>query len=205
MHNHTSGRRPPRGRTILTCLVLLLVGIPATAAEPARVAARTSVFGPVAEAERRAGEAIVPLRDIHRRSSIRSSEHSSDVEVGMSARSIVERRQRVTVLHIDAGLARAAGALPDDIAVEIPFANMLAVSDKPLHARPKLSADAQGFYTASRRQHVEIAIAVAEKVRQRYPGGLPAADLRSPDEPLLGVTGPEATPGTVETAPRSPG
>jgi len=71
----------------------------------------------------------------------------------------------------------------------IPTGTLLAVSDKPLHALPKLSADAQSFYTASRRQHVEIAIAVAEKVRQLYPGGLPTADLRSPDEPLLGVTG----------------
>jgi AMP nucleosidase len=76
----------------------------------------------------------------------------------------------------------------------IPTATLLAVSDKPLHARPKLSADAQRFYTASRRQHVEIAIAVAGKVRQLYPGGLPTADLRSPDEPLLGVTGPEVSP-----------
>ena len=73
----------------------------------------------------------------------------------------------------------------------IPTATLLAVSDKPLHARPKLSADAQSFYTASRRQHVEIAISVAEKVRRLYPGGMPTADLRSPDEPLLGTTGPE--------------
>jgi AMP nucleosidase len=79
----------------------------------------------------------------------------------------------------------------------VPTATLLAVSDKPLHARPKLSADAQSFYLASRRQHVEIAIAVVDKVRQLYPGGLPTADLRSPDEPLLGVTGREAsaTPG----------
>jgi AMP nucleosidase len=71
----------------------------------------------------------------------------------------------------------------------IPTATLLAVSDKPLHAAPKLSADAQGFYASSRRQHVEIAISVAEKVRKLYPGGLPTADLRSPDEPLLGNTG----------------
>ena len=45
-------------------------------------------------------------------------------------------------------------------------------------------------YAATRRQHVEIAIAVAGKVRQRYPGDLPSADLRSADEPLLGLTGP---------------
>jgi AMP nucleosidase len=70
----------------------------------------------------------------------------------------------------------------------IPTATLLAVSDKPLHARPKLSADAQDFYALSRRQHVEIAISVAGKVGQLYPGGLPTADLRSPDEPLLGIS-----------------
>jgi AMP nucleosidase len=69
----------------------------------------------------------------------------------------------------------------------IPTATLLAVSDKPLHARPKLSTDAQDFYAASRRQHVEIAISVARKASELYPGGLPAAGLRSPDEPLLGV------------------
>ncbi len=76
----------------------------------------------------------------------------------------------------------------------IPAATLLAVSDKPLHAAPKLSADAQGFYAASRRQHVEIAISVAEKVRKLYPGGLPTADLRSADEPLLGNTAPRQQP-----------
>jgi AMP nucleosidase len=69
----------------------------------------------------------------------------------------------------------------------IPTATLLAVSDKPLHARPKISTDAQDFYAASRRQHVEIAISVARKVSRLYPGGLPAAGLRSPDEPLLGL------------------
>jgi AMP nucleosidase len=81
----------------------------------------------------------------------------------------------------------------------IPTATLLAVSDKPLHAQPKLSADAQSFYATSRRQHVEIAISVAEKVRQLYPGGLPAADLRSADEPLLGTTDPEPTPAAGQT------
>src|SRR5580692_7596033 len=61
----------------------------------------------------------------------------------------------------------------------IPTATLLAVSDKPLHARPKLNDDAQAFYAATRRQHVEIAISVAGKVRELYPGGLPTADIRS--------------------------
>jgi AMP nucleosidase len=72
----------------------------------------------------------------------------------------------------------------------IPTATLLAVSDKPLHDQPKLSAEAQSFYTSSRRQHVEIAIAIADKARQLYPGGLPTADIRSADEPLLGVAEP---------------
>jgi AMP nucleosidase len=76
----------------------------------------------------------------------------------------------------------------------IPTGTLLAVSDKPLHARPKLSADAQSFYTASRRQHVQIAISVADRVRQLYPGGLPTADLRSADEPLLGTSEPGPAP-----------
>jgi AMP nucleosidase len=76
----------------------------------------------------------------------------------------------------------------------IPMATLLAVSDKPLHGSPKISSDAQTFYAASRREHVEIAIAVAGRVRQAYPGGLPAADLRSPDEPLLGLTDPDPDP-----------
>jgi AMP nucleosidase len=73
----------------------------------------------------------------------------------------------------------------------IPTATLLAVSDKPLHASPKLSDDAQAFYAASRRQHVEIAISVAEKARKLYPAGLPTADIRSTDEPLLGLTEPD--------------
>jgi AMP nucleosidase len=72
----------------------------------------------------------------------------------------------------------------------IPTATLLAVSDKPLHSRPKLNEDAQSFYAATRHQHVEIAISVAETVRKQYPGGLPSADIRSPDEPLLGLTDP---------------
>ena len=79
----------------------------------------------------------------------------------------------------------------------IPTATLLAVSDKPLHARPKLAADAQEFYTASRRQHVEVAISLARRVSELYPGGLPTAGLRSPDEPLLGPGTPDPGPATA--------
>jgi AMP nucleosidase len=68
----------------------------------------------------------------------------------------------------------------------VPTATLLAVSDKPLHGRPKLSEAAQEFYTATRRWHLEVAIEVVDRVRAAHPDGLPAADVRSPDEPLLG-------------------
>jgi hypothetical protein len=97
---------------------------------------------------------------------------------------------------------------PDSDGRQMPaWHHMLPGRSEPLHAQPKLSADAQSFYAASRRQHVEIAISVAEKVRQLYPGGLPAADLRSADEPLLGTTDPEPTqtPSTGNLTPDRPG
>jgi AMP nucleosidase len=102
---------------------------------------------------------------------------------------LVEDRLRLSrALAVD---MESATVTANGFRYRIPSATLLAVSDKPLHASPKLAADAQSFYAASRRQHVEIAISVAGKVRQLYPGGLPAADLRSADEPLLGMTGPE--------------
>ena len=102
--------------------------------------------------------------------------------------SVVDRLRLSRALAVDMESATVAA---NGFRYRIPTATLLAVSDKPFHARPKLSADAQGFYAASRRPHVEIAISVAEKVRQLYPGGLPTADLRSADEPLLGITDPE--------------
>ena len=105
---------------------------------------------------------------------------------------LVEERLRLSrALAVDMGSATVAA---NGFRYRIPTATLLAVSDKPLHAQPKLSSDAQSFYAASRRQHVEIAISVARTAGQLYPGGLPAADLRSPDEPLLGTAGPGTAP-----------
>jgi AMP nucleosidase len=98
---------------------------------------------------------------------------------------MVEDQLRVSrALAVDMESATVAA---NGFRYRIPTATLLAVSDKPLHARPKISTDAQDFYAASRREHVEIAISVTRKVSQLYPGGLPAAGLRSPDEPLLGL------------------
>lgn len=70
----------------------------------------------------------------------------------------------------------------------IPNATLLCVSDKPLHASPKLSRDAAAFYEASKRRHLEIAMACLDRVRHDHPLGLPTYDIRSADEPLFGAT-----------------
>ncbi len=69
----------------------------------------------------------------------------------------------------------------------IPNATLLCVSDKPLHASPKLSANASAFYEASKRRHLGIALACLDRVRREHPGGLPSHDIRSADEPLFEV------------------
>jgi AMP nucleosidase len=104
---------------------------------------------------------------------------------------MVEDQLRVSrALAVDMESATVAA---NGFRYRIPTATLLAVSDKPLHSRPKISADAQDFYAASRRDHVEIGISLTRKVSQLYPGGLPAAGLRSPDEPLLGLAIPETS------------
>jgi AMP nucleosidase len=69
----------------------------------------------------------------------------------------------------------------------IPNATLLCVSDKPLHGVPKLSASAQRFYEASRRDHLAVAIDCITAVQENHPNGIPNADLRSTDEPLFGA------------------
>jgi len=105
--------------------------------------------------------------------------------------SVAERLQLSRAIAVDMESATVAA---NGFRYRIPTATLLAVSDKPLHASPKLSADAQAFYAATRRQHVEIAISVAERARELYPGGLQTADIRSSDEPLLGLTEPSPAP-----------
>jgi AMP nucleosidase len=101
--------------------------------------------------------------------------------------SVTERLQLSRAVAVDMESATVAA---NGFRYRVPTATLLAVSDRPLHGRPKLSLDAQSFYESTRRQHVQIAVSVAEQVRQLYPGGLPTADIRSSDEPLLGLTDP---------------
>jgi AMP nucleosidase len=88
---------------------------------------------------------------------------------------------RAVAVDMESGTVAANG-----FRYRVPVATLLAVSDKPLHGRPKLSDAAQEFYAATKRWHLEVAIEVVDRVRETHPDGLPAADVRSPDEPLLG-------------------
>jgi AMP nucleosidase len=127
----------------------------------------------------------VSARGLRSRMGIVFTTSNRDWELNLAQ--VAERLRLSRAIAVDMESATVAA---NGFRYRIPTATLLAVSDKPLHALPKLSAEAQEFYAASRRQHVEIAIAVAEQVRKLYPGGLPTADIRSADEPLLGLTEP---------------
>lgn len=73
----------------------------------------------------------------------------------------------------------------------IPNATLLCVSDKPLHAEPKLAGGARAFYETSKRKHLGIALDAVEQARAEHPDGLPGSEVRSVDEPLLG-NGPDS-------------
>jgi AMP nucleosidase len=102
-----------------------------------------------------------------------------ELQLGLAAEKL--RLSRAIAVDMESATVAANG-----FRYRIPTSTLLAVSDKPLHGRPKLSEQAQEFYAATRRWHVDIAIAVAGRVRELFPGGLPTGDIRSADEPLLG-------------------
>jgi AMP nucleosidase len=131
----------------------------------------------------------VKARGLRSRMGIVFSTANRNWELNLGAVSDRLRQSRAIAVDMESATVAANG-----FRYRIPTATLLAVSDKPLHASPKLSDDAQAFYAASRRQHVEIAIAVAEQASKLYPGGLPTADIRSTDEPLLGLNEPDPVP-----------
>jgi AMP nucleosidase len=126
---------------------------------------------------------------------------TADRDWELNLGSVTERLRLSRAIAVDMESATVAA---NGFRYRIPTATLLAVSDKPLHALPKLSTEAQEFYAASRRQHVEIAIAVAEQARKLYPSGLPTADIRSADEPLLGLTEPDPPSPAVPSVPAKP-
>jgi len=140
----------------------------------------------------------VATRDLRSRLGIVFTTANRNWELQLSA--VGDRLRLARAIAVDMESATVA---TNGFRYRVPTATLLAVSDKPLHASPKLNADAQAFYLATRRQHVEIAISVVAKVRQLYPGGLPTGDIRSADEPLLGQTQPDPMPAVLPEAGRS--
>lgn len=67
----------------------------------------------------------------------------------------------------------------------IPSATLLCVSDKPLHGQPKLPDAANLFYEETKKQHLSIAIAAFDQLKEDFPTGMPNSDIRGPEEPLL--------------------
>lgn len=59
----------------------------------------------------------------------------------------------------------------------VPYGTLLSVSDLPLHAVPKLPAQAQAFYTSSKEAHVMCAVRAMEKLA-RDPARLHTRKLR---------------------------
>ena len=103
-----------------------------------------------------------------------------------------EFNQRITLAAMRAARCVAVDMESATIAANgfryrVPNAALLAVSDKPLHASPKLSTSAAAFYEESSREHLSIALSCLDRVRREYPDGLPPHEVRSPDEPLLGA------------------
>jgi AMP nucleosidase len=138
----------------------------------------------------------VAARDLRSRLGIVFTTANRNWELQLSAVSDQLRLSRAIAVDMESATVATNG-----FRYRVPTATLLAVSDKPLHASPKLNADAQAFYRASRRQHVEIAISVVARVRELYPGGLPTGDIRSADEPLLGQTQPDPMPAAQQGPP----
>ena len=130
---------------------------------------------------------------------------------GLRVGDVVTSPRIVTVDHLvtDPAEKRRLGELHDAVDMEsatvaangfryrIPNATLLCVSDKPLHGRPKLAAEAATFYAQSKRTHVDIALEAVDTLRRLFPHGIPNEDIRSSDEPLMG--GPSDAAGERPT------
>jgi len=99
------------------------------------------------------------------------------------------KRRTVEQIHMSRSIAvdmESATVATNGYRYRIPNATMLCVSDKPLHGKPKLSAEAQTFYENSKQLHIEMAVEVLNICKENYPEGLPNASIRALNEPLMG-------------------
>lgn len=99
------------------------------------------------------------------------------------------KKRTVEQIHMSRSVAvdmESATLATNGYRYRIPNATLLCVSDKPLHGKPKLSIEAQEFYDNSKQLHLEMVLEVLEICKQNYPEGLPNANIRALNEPLMG-------------------
>lgn len=99
------------------------------------------------------------------------------------------KRRTVEEIHMSRSIAidmESATVATNGYRYRIPNATLLCVSDKPLHGKPKLSADAKDFYQTSKQIHLDMVIETLDICKQHYPEGLPNASIRAMNEPLMG-------------------
>lgn len=102
------------------------------------------------------------------------------------------KKRTVNDIHLSRSIAidmESATLATNGFRYRIPHATLLCVSDKPLHGKPKLSGAAQDFYEKSKRLHLDVVIKAIELAKGEYPQGLPNADIRALNEPLMGGLG----------------
>ena len=95
----------------------------------------------------------------------------------------------VQEIHVSRSIAidmESATVATNGFRYRIPNATLLCVSDKPLHGKPKLGEAAQSFYHNSKQRHLNMVIKAIGLSKKNFPGGLPNANLRAMDEPLMG-------------------
>ncbi len=69
----------------------------------------------------------------------------------------------------------------------IPHASLLAVSDKPLHGRPKAAREAREFYERSKELHLDIVLGAIDFSRNRYPQASRTTPSAAPTNPSWAV------------------
>jgi AMP nucleosidase len=102
------------------------------------------------------------------------------------------KKRSVEEIHVSRSVAidmESATVATNGYRYRVPFATLLCVSDKPLHGKPKLSGAAQTFYDNSKEMHLKIVIDALEMSKANNPEGLPNANIRAINEPLM--SGPE--------------
>ncbi len=97
---------------------------------------------------------------------------------------------RGTLSHLQVSRSVAVDMESATVAVNgfryrIPSATLLCISDKPLHGKPKLAAEARAFYEETKHQHIAVALGGLELAKEEFPEGLPNSEIRALDEPLM--------------------